>query len=166
MRRRASSSCGSAYDPKLSIFPDAGVYHGGVIASLIDVAGAVACGLPLGRPTPTANFRVDFLKSPAKIDLIATGRLVRSGRDHVGRRCRDHRRQRRSLRHRPRHLQHDGGLQGDRRRRRKRKALTSHTSRTGAGEMPVIPQIAERQGELTAWRRYPGARRGLRRPTS
>jgi uncharacterized protein (TIGR00369 family) len=69
-----------AYDPKLSIFPDAGVYHGGVIASLIDVAGAVACGLPLGRPTPTANFRVDFLKSPAKIDLIATGRLVRSGK--------------------------------------------------------------------------------------
>ncbi|ARQ00995.1 PaaI family thioesterase [Pseudorhodoplanes sinuspersici] len=68
------------YDPKLSIFPDAGVYHGGVIASLIDVAGAVACGLPLGRPTPTANFRVDFLKSPAKIDLIATGRLVRSGK--------------------------------------------------------------------------------------
>lgn len=68
------------YDPKLSIFPEAGVYHGGVIASLIDVAGAVACGLPLGRPTPTANFRVDFLKSPAKIDLIATGRLVRSGK--------------------------------------------------------------------------------------
>jgi len=68
------------YDPKLSIFPEAGVYHGGVIASLIDVAGAVACGLPLGRPTPTANFRVDFLKSPAKIDLIAIGRLVRSGK--------------------------------------------------------------------------------------
>jgi len=68
------------YDPKLSIFPEAGVYHGGVIASLIDVAGAVACGLPLGRPTPTANFRVDFLKSPAKIDLIATGKLVRSGK--------------------------------------------------------------------------------------
>src|ERR1044071_820155 len=68
------------YDSKLSIFPDTGVYHGGVIASLIDVAGAVACGLQIGRPTPTANFRVDFLKSPAKIDLIATGRLVRSGK--------------------------------------------------------------------------------------
>src|SRR3989337_807958 len=35
-----------AYDPKLSIFPDAGVYHGGVIASPIDVSRAVACGLP------------------------------------------------------------------------------------------------------------------------
>jgi uncharacterized protein (TIGR00369 family) len=68
------------YRPELSIFPDAGVYHGGVIGALIDVAGAVACGLPLGRPTPTANFRVDFLKSPAKVDLIATGRLVRSGK--------------------------------------------------------------------------------------
>ncbi|WJR80957.1 PaaI family thioesterase [Bradyrhizobium sp. NP1] len=68
------------YDPKLSIFPDVGAYHGGVIAALIDVAGAVACGLKTGRPTPTANFRVDFLKSPAKIDLIATGRLVRAGK--------------------------------------------------------------------------------------
>jgi uncharacterized protein (TIGR00369 family) len=68
------------YDPKLSIFPNAGVYHGGVIAALIDVAGAVACGLKTGRPTPTANFRVDFLKSPAKVDLIATGRLVRAGK--------------------------------------------------------------------------------------
>jgi uncharacterized protein (TIGR00369 family) len=68
------------YRPELSIFPDAGVYHGGVIGALVDVAGAVACGLKLGRPTPTANFRVDFLKSPAKVDLIATGRLVRSGK--------------------------------------------------------------------------------------
>ncbi len=68
------------YRPELSIFRDAGVYHGGVIGALIDVAGAVACGLKLGRPTPTANFRVDFLKSPAKTDLIATGRLVRSGK--------------------------------------------------------------------------------------
>lgn len=68
------------YDPKLSIFPESGVVHGGVIAALVDVAGAVACGLPLGRPTPTANFRVDFLKSPQKCDLIATGRLVRSGK--------------------------------------------------------------------------------------
>jgi uncharacterized protein (TIGR00369 family) len=68
------------YRPELSIFPEAGVYHGGVIGALIDVAGAVACGLKLGRPTPTANFRVDFLKSPAKVDLIATGRLIRSGK--------------------------------------------------------------------------------------
>jgi uncharacterized protein (TIGR00369 family) len=68
------------YRPELSIFPDSGVYHGGVIGALIDVAGAVACGLPLGRPTPTANFRVDFLKSPAKVDLIATGRLIRGGK--------------------------------------------------------------------------------------
>ena len=68
------------YDPKLSIFPDAGTYHGGVIAALVDIAGSVACGLRLGHPAPTANFRIDFLKSPAKTDLIATGRLVRSGK--------------------------------------------------------------------------------------
>jgi uncharacterized protein (TIGR00369 family) len=68
------------YRPELAIFAEAGGWHGGVIAALIDVAGAAACGLSLGRPTPTVNFRVDYLKSPVRVDLIATGRVVRSGR--------------------------------------------------------------------------------------
>ncbi len=68
------------YRPDLTIFAQAGGWHGGVMAALIDVAGAVACGLSLGRPTPTVNFRVDFLKSPVRVDLVATGRVVRSGK--------------------------------------------------------------------------------------
>ncbi len=68
------------YRPDLAIFAEAGGWHGGVMAALIDVAGAVACGLSLGRPTPTVNFRVDFLKSPVRVDLIATGQVVRSGK--------------------------------------------------------------------------------------
>lgn len=68
------------YRPELAIFAEAGGWHGGVIAALIDVAGAAACGLSLGRPTPTVNFRVDYLRSPVRVDLTATGRVVRSGR--------------------------------------------------------------------------------------
>lgn len=30
--------------------------------------------------TPTSNFRIDFLKTPVKVDLVATGKVVRSGR--------------------------------------------------------------------------------------
>ncbi len=68
------------YRPELAIFAEAGGWHGGVIAALVDVAGAAACGLSLGRPTPTVNFRVDYLRSPVRVDLTATGRVVRSGR--------------------------------------------------------------------------------------
>jgi len=68
------------YRPDLAIFAEAGAWHGGVISALIDAAGSVACGLAVGRPMPTVNFRVDFLKSPVRVDLIATGRLVRAGR--------------------------------------------------------------------------------------
>lgn len=68
------------YRPDLAIFAEAGGWHGGVMAALIDVAGSVACGLSLGRPTPTVNFRVDFLRSPVRVDLTAMGRVVRSGK--------------------------------------------------------------------------------------
>lgn len=68
------------YDVAYSIFPSVGNYHGGVIASLIDVAGAMACSLVRGHPTPTINLRVDFMQTPRRIDLIATGKVCRIGR--------------------------------------------------------------------------------------
>ncbi|MGH8699678.1 MAG: PaaI family thioesterase [Burkholderiales bacterium] len=70
-----------AYHPKYSIFPEPGTYHGGILASLIDVAGALACGLKAGRPAPTVNLRIDFLQPPAKVDLYASGDLRRFGRN-------------------------------------------------------------------------------------
>lgn len=69
-----------AYDQKYSIFAEPGTYHGGVIAALVDVTGAIACGLKVGRPTPTCNMRIDFLDSPAKVDLIAEGIVRRFGK--------------------------------------------------------------------------------------
>jgi uncharacterized protein (TIGR00369 family) len=57
-----------------------GQYHGGVIASLIDVAGDFALIAVLGYGVPTINFRVDYLRPAANTDLIAQARVRRAGR--------------------------------------------------------------------------------------
>jgi uncharacterized protein (TIGR00369 family) len=55
-------------------------YHGGVIATLIDVAGDFALALVVGGTVPTINFRVDYLRPATKTDLTATARVRRAGR--------------------------------------------------------------------------------------
>lgn len=58
----------------------AGQYHGGVIASLIDVAGDFALIAILGHGVPTINFRVDYLRPAMAGDLIARAIVRKSGR--------------------------------------------------------------------------------------
>jgi uncharacterized protein (TIGR00369 family) len=57
-----------------------GQYHGGVIASLIDIAGDFALIAVLGHGVPTINFRVDYLRPAVKGDLIARAGVRKSGR--------------------------------------------------------------------------------------
>jgi uncharacterized protein (TIGR00369 family) len=60
---------------------EAGTYvHGGVIASLIDVAGDFALITSFGRGLPTVDLRVDYLRPALKEDLIATAIVVKKGR--------------------------------------------------------------------------------------
>ncbi len=56
-------------------------HHGGVIATLIDVAGdfAVAIKCDPGG-VPTINLSVDFLRRAGDVDLIAKARVRRAGR--------------------------------------------------------------------------------------
>ena len=59
-----------------------GLLHGGVLASLVDVACGYAAlsMLPADREVLTVEFKIHFLK-PAKTDrLIAVGQVVQSGR--------------------------------------------------------------------------------------
>src|SRR5262249_6057394 len=59
-----------------------GLFHGGVIASLIDVAcGYAALSLmPADREVLTVEFKIHFLK-PARTDrLIAVGQVLQAGR--------------------------------------------------------------------------------------
>lgn len=54
------------------------IAQGGVTFTLADsVGGAAAVSLD-GRPTPTIDFRIDYLR-PATTDLRATGEVTRSG---------------------------------------------------------------------------------------
>ena len=55
-------------------------FHGGAIASLIDVCGDFALGMMLGGGVPTINLRIDFLKPAVGDALTATARVRRSGK--------------------------------------------------------------------------------------
>ena len=70
----------SIYGPNVERSLGTGQYHGGVIASLIDIAGDFALIAVLGHGVPTINFRVDYLRPAANSDLIALARVRRAGR--------------------------------------------------------------------------------------
>ena len=59
-----------------------GLLHGGLVASLVDVACGYAAlsVIPAGREVLTVEFKINFLK-PAKTDrVIAVGHVVQAGR--------------------------------------------------------------------------------------
>jgi len=65
--------------PEFERHPATRQFHGGAVASLIDVAGDFALVLQVGSGVPTINLRVDYLR-PALGRLVATGTARRAGR--------------------------------------------------------------------------------------
>jgi uncharacterized protein (TIGR00369 family) len=59
-------------------------YHGGVIASLVDIAAHAAIAVRVERMVPTIDLRVDYLRAAPAGDLFATGRILTIGRS-IGR---------------------------------------------------------------------------------
>ena len=55
-------------------------WHGGPIAAAIDTVGDYALVMLLGRPLPTVNFRVDYLRPAIDTALHVTARVRRNGR--------------------------------------------------------------------------------------
>ena len=55
-------------------------FHGGAIASLIDVTGDFALGMMLGGGVPTINLRIDYLKPAVGDGLTAIARVRRAGK--------------------------------------------------------------------------------------
>lgn len=54
--------------------------HGGIIATLIDIAGDYAVALRLGRGVPTIALNVDYLRFARGTKAVATARLIKCGR--------------------------------------------------------------------------------------
>ncbi|HKZ74021.1 MAG TPA: PaaI family thioesterase [Steroidobacteraceae bacterium] len=69
-----------AYGPNVERGRGTGQYHGGVIASVIDIAGDYALMAVLGHGVPTINFRVDYLRAAFASDLLAHARVRKAGR--------------------------------------------------------------------------------------
>ena len=55
-------------------------WHGGPIAGVIDTVGDYALVMAIGRPLPTINFRVDYLRPAIDTDLTAIARVRRHGK--------------------------------------------------------------------------------------
>ena len=66
--------------PEFERGPGTGQWHGGPIAAVIDTVGDYAAALVLGRPLPTVNFRVDYLKPAVNTALLAVGTVRRLGK--------------------------------------------------------------------------------------
>ncbi len=55
-------------------------FHGGPIASFIDVVGDFAIGMLVGGGVPTMNLRIDYLRPAVGDALIGVGRVRRAGK--------------------------------------------------------------------------------------
>lgn len=70
-----------AFAPQFERTPGTRRHHGGVIATLVDIAGAFAMVMSVGRNVPTTSLHVDYLRPPtAGSDLTAHARVRKAGR--------------------------------------------------------------------------------------
>ena len=60
--------------------PSTGQWHGGILASLIDIAGCYALMLVAKGSVLTLNLSTDFLRLATSETLVATARVRRAGR--------------------------------------------------------------------------------------
>lgn len=66
--------------PEFERLKGSGQWHGGPLAAIIDTVGDYALVMLLGRPLPTVNFRVDYLRPAIDTALIVTAAVRRNGR--------------------------------------------------------------------------------------
>ena len=65
--------------PEFERLAGTGQWHGGPIAAAIDTVGDYALAMLFGKPLPTINLRVDYLR-PGKDTLTLVARIRRSGK--------------------------------------------------------------------------------------
>lgn len=65
--------------PEFERLAGSGQWHGGPIAAAIDIVGDYALAMLFGKPLPTTNLRVDYLR-PGKDTLTLVALIRRSGK--------------------------------------------------------------------------------------
>lgn len=68
------------YRPEFGFDPSRSIFHGGIIASLIDIAGYAAVAIRSSAPTPTVTLTIDYLAPAIGDELLAKAQVRRSGR--------------------------------------------------------------------------------------
>ena len=68
------------FRPEFSYDPTSNIFHGGVIAALIDMAGYAAVAIRHDFPTPTISLHIEYLAPATSSTLIANARLRKLGR--------------------------------------------------------------------------------------
>ncbi|MCH2394265.1 PaaI family thioesterase [Oceanibaculum sp.] len=66
--------------PEMAREAGTGQWHGGPIAAVIDTVGDFALAYLVGKPLPTVNFRVDYLRPAINTDLVAVAKVRRNGK--------------------------------------------------------------------------------------
>jgi uncharacterized protein (TIGR00369 family) len=66
--------------PELERRAGTGQFHGGPLASFIDVVGDFAIGMLVGGGVPTVNLRIDYLRPATGNLLTGTAKVRRAGR--------------------------------------------------------------------------------------
>jgi uncharacterized protein (TIGR00369 family) len=66
--------------PEFERIAGSGQWHGGPIAAVIDTVGDYALVMTIGRPLPTINFRVDYLRPAVNTALTVIACVRRQGR--------------------------------------------------------------------------------------
>lgn len=77
---RREIEIGVTYRRELSHDPEAGIFHGGVVAALVDITGYAAVAIWQDIPTPTIALHVEYLRPAVGDELRARGMLRRMGR--------------------------------------------------------------------------------------
>jgi uncharacterized protein (TIGR00369 family) len=68
------------FRPEFSYDATRNVFHGGVIAALIDMAGYAAVAIRHAFPTPTLSLHIEYLAPAMSAKLIANARVRKLGR--------------------------------------------------------------------------------------
>jgi uncharacterized protein (TIGR00369 family) len=68
------------YRDELARAPHDKSFHGGVIATLIDLTGHAAVAVKIGKMAPTIDLRIDYLRPSTGESIVARARLLKVGR--------------------------------------------------------------------------------------